>query len=172
MKQFIKDGEIKSLKRIIVIKDDMQFLSPTEEMVLEDGWVEYVIPEPTEEKLLNKAKEDIIREIGYYDSSLAVNSFYIGDVEMWLDKATRAGLKLRFEAEIAMGHKTTTLWYGSYQYPLMLSQAIQMLYAIEIYASMCYDNTQAHIAKVNMFDSIDEVKAYNYMTGYPEKLRF
>jgi hypothetical protein len=71
-----------------------------------------------------------------------------------------------------MGHKTTTLWYGSYQYPLMLSQAIQMLYAIEIYASMCYDNTQAHIAKVNMFDSIDEVKAYNYMTGYPEKLRF
>lgn len=150
----------------------MQFLSPTEEMVLEDGWVEYIIPEPTEEELLNKAKEDIIREIGYYDSSLAVNSFYIGDVEMWLDKATRAGLKLRFEAEIAMGHETTTLWYGSYQYPLMLSQAIQMLYAIEIYASMCYDNTQAHIAKVNMFDSIDEVKSYNYMTGYPEKLRF
>lgn len=172
MKQFIKDGEIKSLKRIIVIKDDMQFLSPTEEMVLEDGWVEYVIPEPTEEELLNKAKEDIIREIGYYDSSLAVNSFYIGDVEMWLDKATRAGLKLRFEAEIAMGRETTTLWYGSYQYPLMLSQAIQMLYAIEIYASMCYDNTQAHIAKVNMFNSIDEVKKYNYMTGYPEKLRF
>jgi hypothetical protein len=49
---------------------------------------------------------------------------------------------------------------------------MQMLYAIEVYASKCYDNTQYHISQVNKLDNIEDLKNYDYTTGYPEKLIF
>lgn len=45
MKLYTKDGKVSSLNNIILIKDGMQVINPTEEMVLADGWTEYV-PEP------------------------------------------------------------------------------------------------------------------------------
>ena len=45
MKLYQKDGKVSSLNNIIVIKDGMQIINPTEEQVLADGWTEYV-PEP------------------------------------------------------------------------------------------------------------------------------
>jgi hypothetical protein len=50
--------------------------------------------------------------------------------------------------------------------------ATKMLNAIELYASTCYDNTQQHIANVKNITTIDELKQYDYTSGYPEKLRF
>jgi hypothetical protein len=47
-----------------------------------------------------------------------------------------------------------------------------MLYAVEVYASACYDNTQRHVYNVNMINDIDSLKEYNYKDNYPEKLRF
>jgi hypothetical protein len=91
---------------------------------------------------------------------------------MWLDKETRTGLKLRFEAEIAMGKTDTTLWADGVQYPLPLSTAVKMLYALEVYASMCYDNTQAHLAAIDAMTTVEEVEAYDHTSGYPEKLKF
>ena len=176
MKEYTKqiDGKtvIKPQNKIVVIKDGRQWFNPSHDMLIEDGWVEYVQPEPTQEELLARAKRTKVREVQLYDSSEEVNIFYIQDLPVWLDKATRAGLKLRFEAELAMGKEQTTLWYGNTQFPLPLSQAVQMLYAIEVYASACYDNTQAHLANINALTTITEVEAYDYTTFYPEKLRF
>lgn len=45
MKLYQKDGRVSSLNNIVLIKDGMQVINPTEEMVLADGWTEYV-PEP------------------------------------------------------------------------------------------------------------------------------
>lgn len=152
----------------------MNTYNPTEEMILADGWVEYVVPvyEPTEEEVLNREKEDKIREITRYDSSNEVNCFYIADQEMWLDKATRVGLKLRFDTELEDGDTETTLWFNGVAYPLELEAAVKMLHAIEKYASKCYDNTQMHIGMVNSLTTVEEIKNYDYRTGYPEKLRF
>lgn len=47
-----------------------------------------------------------------------------------------------------------------------------MLHAIEKYACKCYDNTQMHIGVVNNLTTIEDIKNYDYRTGYPEKLRF
>ena len=167
---------IKERKNIVLrIEKDgrkMQVFNPTEEMILADGWEVYTTPELTEEELLTKEINYKLRDIKHYDSSSSVNEFYISDMPLWLDKATRAGLKLRFDAEIAMGKTDTILWYNSYQFPLSLESAIQMLYALEVYASACYDNTQAHLAVVEKLTTIEEVKNYDYTTGYPEKLRF
>jgi hypothetical protein len=151
---------------------NMQTFNPTHEMLIEDGWELYVAPEPTEEELFNDAKRQKILEINNYDSSHEINIFYIQGLPVWLDKATRAGLKLRFEAELAMKEENTTLWYGNQNFTLQLNMAIQMLYAIEVYASECYDNTQAHLANVNAIDNLEELQNYDYTSGYPEKLNF
>lgn len=151
---------------------NMQTFNPTHEMLIEDGWELYVTPEPTEEQLFNDAKRQKNIEINNYDSSDEINIFYIQGLPVWLDKATRAGLKLRFEAELAMGRTDTTLWYDNMQFPLSLENAMHMLYAIEVYASACYDNTQLHLSNVDKLQTVDEIKNYDYRNGYPEKLNF
>jgi hypothetical protein len=94
MKQYIKNNKIKSKNHIIVYKDGMHTFNPTEEMILADGWVEYVTPiyEPTIEDIKKHKKEEIL----HFDSSNEINEFTINEIPVWLDKATRAGLVLRF----------------------------------------------------------------------------
>lgn len=164
-----------SAKNIVIKNGGFVTTNPTHEQIIADGWVEYIAPpkpEPTAEELLARAKENKKVEIEEYDTSPAVNRFYIADTPMWLDKETRTGLKLRFEAEIAMGKTDTTLWADGVQYPLSLETAIQMLYALEVYASMCYDQTQAHLAAIDALTTVEEVEAYDHTAGYPEMLRF
>ena len=172
----IIDGKqhCKPANKIVIVKDGMQTINPTEEMLLEDGWVEHIPVqyEPTEEEILSREKESKIDEILMYDSSNEVNGFYINGQELWLDKATRVGLNLRFEAEQEDGETHTTLWNDGVPFELELNTAIKMLHMIEKYASECYDNTQMHIANVKAIEDMEELKNYDYRTGYPEKLRF
>ena len=168
----IIDGKqhCKPANKIVIVKDGMQTFNPTEEMLLADGWEEYITPtyEPTIEDYRRRKKDEITR----YDSSDEVNAFYMQGQRMWLDKATRAGLMLRLQAEQSMGKETTTLWYGSHQFELPMANAFQMLYALELYASACYDNTARHRAAINALSTIEEVEAYDFTTFYPDKLRF
>lgn len=162
-----KTGEIHEIK--------YKVFNPTDEMLLADGWelyIEPVKPEPTAEELFNEAKRRKINTINMYDASQDVNIFYIQGLPIWLDKATRAGLKLRFEAELALKKESTTLWYNNKSFTLPLNSAMQMLYALEVYASECYDNTQLHLANVDKLTSIEELDKYDYTIGYPDKLTF
>ena len=174
MKVYVKeiDGQkiYKTRSKIVITKNGMNTYNPTEEMILNDGWVEYVYVE--HEKTIQEYKDEKIEEIKHYDESPSVNEFYIQGIPVWLDKTTRVGLKLRFESEIAMGKTDTSLWYDNIQFPLSLSDAMNMLYAIELYASACYDNTHYHIAQVSLLESIEDVQNYDYIVGYPEKLNF
>lgn len=129
---------------------------------------EVIIPEKT----IDDYKKEKIEEVRHYDESDSVNVFYIQGLEVWLDKQTRTGLKLRFEAEIAVGKEETSLWYNNMQFPLTLENAMQMLYAIENYASTCYDNTQKHIAEIEKLEIKEDIENYDFTVGYPEKLNF
>ena len=180
MKRYIKNGIIKPRNQIVLhgtrtIKDKdgnekevrTQIINPKEEMLLEDGW--QLIEEPSAFEI---AKSKLNRSIITYDSSSEVNSFYMQGQQMWLDKATRAGLMLRFQAEQAKGNEYTTLWYGTNQFEIPLMGAFQMLYALEVYASQCYDNTQRHLAEIAKLETIEQIESYDYTVGYPEKLEF
>jgi hypothetical protein len=174
MKKYVKEIEgkkvYKTRQQIVISKNGMSTYNPTEEMILSDGWVEYVYIE--HEKTIEEYKNEKINEIKHYDESSLVNEFYIQGIPVWLDKSTRVGLKLRFESEIAMGKTETSLWYDDIQFPLQLENAMQMLFAIELYASACYDNTHYHISRVNVLENIEDIKNYDYTIGYPEKLQF
>lgn len=62
MKIYIKDGAIKSANKIVIKNDEYQIFNPTEEMILADGWVEYV-PEPYVPTPHTKSKFEIVEEL-------------------------------------------------------------------------------------------------------------
>lgn len=157
---------------IIIEKDDMQIINPTEEMLLEDGWVVYVAPEMSADEKLAIAKNDKIAQIKDYDTSKKVNIFFVQSAPVWLDKETRTGLMLRLTAEEIAGKTETTLWYNGMPFTFELEQGRQMLYLIENYASACFDTTQQHMANVMALQTIEEVEAYDHTANYPEKLSF
>jgi len=117
-----------------------------------------------------KAKAIMLARVEAYDQSEAVNSFRIGNMTYWLDKATRTGLLLRLQAEQAVGRTTTTLWAGTVPVTLPLDEAVRFLYALEVYASECYDRTAQHLATVEGMQSVEDILSYDYTSGYPERL--
>lgn len=168
MKRYIKDGIIKLRNQIVIHKNGMNVFNPSEEMILADGWAEYVKPEPTIDDYRKMKRDEILR----YDSSDEVNQFCMQEHCVWLDKATRAGLMLRLQAEQAIGKSSTTLWYSNMQFEIPIENAFQMLYALEVYASQCYDNTQRHLANIDNLDTKEEIESYDYKVGYPPLLEF
>ena len=172
MKRYTKDAEIKSANQIIIFKDDMQIINPTKEMILADGWEEYVEPEPTEYEKLVMARRDKGFEIERYDTSDDVNEFFINGKPLWLNREERGTLERRFRVEQKNGLITTTLWKNGIAYPMIIEDAIIMLDALEMYAIQCHDNTQRHLAAIQALQTIEEIEGYDHTTFYPQKLRF
>lgn len=121
---------------------------------------------------LGVIKEEAIEQITEYDQSENVNSFTLQGKQMWLPKETRVGLVNSVTIEKNAGKETTVLWFGGERYELPVDTALQMLSALELYALECYNVTAAHKAAVNALESVEDVVAYDYTQGYPEKLNF
>ena len=73
MKRYIKDNKVKFRNEIIIIKNGVQVINPTEEIILSDGWQEFVTPEskpclPTYEERV----EQLIRERYSLNEELAI----------------------------------------------------------------------------------------------------
>lgn len=64
MKRYIKNGVIKTRNQIVIKKDGRQYINPTEELILADGWVEYVyVPKPYVPTPRTKSKLEIVEEL-------------------------------------------------------------------------------------------------------------
>lgn len=174
MTKYIKniDGKdvVKTRQQIVVTVDGMDTYNPSEAMIFADGWTEYVYVAP--EKTLMDYKRELLEAIKNYDTSSEINEFFIQGMPVWYEKDIRVGLNMRFESEISRGKENTILWYGNACFPLKLEDAVNMLYAVEDYASMCYDNTHRHLVAVEALETIDDVLSYDYKSGYPDKLHF
>lgn len=113
-----------------------------------------------------------ISEIQQFDKSKDVNSFEFSGKSVWLDKSTRVGLFNSISIEKEAGMTDTALWLNGDKHAVAIPEALAMLNAIELYAINCYNVTQSHIAAVNELNSIEEIEAYNFKSGYPAKLSF
>ena len=145
--------------------------NPTEDMLRQAGYEEYVEPPLTEKEKLKQAKVDKIAEIAAYDASSSVNGFVLNGLLVWLDKATRVGLMNSTSITKAMGKPTATLWLGESKMEVPCDTAIQLLSALEMYALECFNVTAAHKVAVSELNSIEEVEKYDITAGYPAQLR-
>ena len=144
--------------------------NPTEDMLRQAGYEEYVEPLLTEKEKLEQAKVNKIAEIAAYDTSSSVNGFVLNGLLVWLDKATRVGLMNSTTIAKAAGKQTTTLWLGGLKLVVDCDKAIQLLSALEMYALECFNVTASHKQAVSELTTIEEVEAYNYKSGYPKML--
>lgn len=73
MKRYIKDNKVKFRNEIIIVRNGVQVINPSEEMILSYGWQEYVVSEaepcmPTYEERV----EQLIREKYSVNQELAI----------------------------------------------------------------------------------------------------
>lgn len=159
------DGEIQN----VVI------YNPTEEMILAAGWMIYEPPvepepEPTEEELTERARENKLMEIDTYDNSRSVNIFYLAGQPLWLDVQTRQTLRISIESYQTMGIESVTKWFNDQQYTFPTTAWLQMLVALEVYAAEALNVTEAHRSAVRHLTSRVEIDEYDVTVGYPEPL--
>lgn len=119
---------------------------------------------------LDQAKVEKIAEITAYDTSSSVNGFMLNGVLEWLDKATRVGLMNSTNIAKEAGQQTTTLWLRGVKLVVDCDKAIKLLSALEMYALECFNVTASHKAAVGELKTIEDVKVYDYKTGYPKML--
>lgn len=185
MKRYIKeiDGKnvIKTLNRIVVYKDGKQFINPSEEMVLADGWVKYTTPvqtKPSEEQLVERARQSKLNELHEYDESNYVNDcviIYQGqELRYWANKTERDDLKGALRDCIAMGREFYRLDLRDKGVSLTIrcELLLQMMAALEVYAIDSFNKTTDHEFAIKSLTTKDEIEAYDFKVGYPSIPRF
>ena len=120
---------------------------------------------------LEKAKKEKLEAILAYDTSSDVNGFILNGNKVWLDKETRVGLMNSTTIAKSVGQKTTTLWLGGLKLVVDCDKAIQLLSALAMYALECFNVTASHKQAVSELTTIEDVEAYDYKSGYPDKLK-
>ncbi len=91
---------------------------------------------------------------------------------MWLDRDTRASLRNTIESSIILGRENLNIWFNDMYVTLPVATAKNLLAALELYATDCYNVTAQHKVAVKELTTIEEVDNYDITSGYPEKLNF
>ena len=134
-------------------------LSEAEERRYIDLVVEgYDAPLPLELLRLNKKLQLLVR-----DSSTEVNAFIIGGRRDWINKHDRSNQRNAIDA-LALAQEPTVSFKGI---TLPIEQASMALVAIEKYAALCAERTEAHAAAIDALQTAEDIEAYDITAGYP-----
>ena len=117
-------------------------------------------------------KEYRLAQIEEYDKSDSVNSFFLGDIRMWLTVSERQQLATQISANDAAGRDDMSKWFGGKEFSFPIEAWKQMLVAVEVYAGDALNVTESHKSEVSAMEDADEVIAYDITKGYPDKLVF
>lgn len=151
-------------------------------MLLENGWVEYIPTSPsielTEGQLYRRAMARKLRDLESYDNSSEVNDCIIvyqeHELHYWASKSERNDLKNAIRDYLSMGRTEYRLDLRDKGISITLpcELLLQMMAALEVYAIECYNKTTDHNYAIKALTTLEEVEAYDFKVGYPEKLRF
>ena len=120
------------------------------------------------DRTLEDAKAEKLAALKAYDASPAVNSFSIGGQSTWIAPDERANYILTLQGAKRLGVETVTFLGQT----IPVDNALQMLDAVNLYAMQCVGVTESHAAAIRAKKKIETVDAYDFTTGYPEKLSF
>ena len=141
--------------------------NPTEEQLIKAGYVQADEPVMT----VDDAKAAKIAEIAAYSDSDAVNSLTFHGIKTWLTRTVRDGYNTSITAAKNLGEANVTFMVGDNEKQLPVEQARRVLDLVQRYADACFIVTERHKIAVRTLQTVEEVEAYDYTVGYPEKLK-
>ena len=105
---YTKDGKIKDGSRIVVVKDGYQTINPTREMILADGWSDYVAPEveitdpvPTQDDQLKELLlEQYNNRTDITDADALKRPLLVYDWSTYVGKALTTGQIVSYEDKL------------------------------------------------------------------------
>ena len=99
-----------------------------------------------------------------------MNSFVLDGMAVWIDKDTRMGLRQNIADKVTLGEQNITMWLQGRAITLPCAEAERLMCGLENYAYECFNVTARHKAEVNALKTAEEVLAYDYTKGYPNKI--
>lgn len=126
--------------------------------------------DPVHVRDLSDAKSEKISAIEGYDNSDNVNGFEVNGVTAWLTADERSNYKNSVESAKLLGLTEVSFYVGDALLTVSVEQATLLLAQLQLYADQCFIVTKQHKAAVNALTTIESVDAYDYTTGYPEKI--
>ena len=126
--------------------------------------------DPVHVRDLADAKSEKISAIEGYDNSDNVNGFEVNGVTAWLTADERSNYKNSVESAKLLGIDEVSFFVGDVLLTVSVEQATLLLAQLQLYADQCFIVTKQHKAAVNALTTIEAVDAYDYTTGYPEKI--
>lgn len=161
---------------VSIVLEGMRIWNPSDEQLTAAGYTEYIEPEPTPEQLLEMAKQQKISELMAYDNSDAVNGFEVVKngqaITTWIEPEKRSNYRGSLEDCVLLGVTDIEVPIAGMLVPMTVADARVKLAQVQLYADSCTIVTESHKTAINSLLTVQEVEAYDYETGYPEKLRF
>ena len=134
-------------------------------------WKEYIA-----ERELETAKSAKQADLDAYDQSDAVNGFDVTiggqTMSLWIDRETRADYKSSIEAAELLGRTEVHPVFNGIEVTLSVQMAKMALAQVQLYANQCFGVTERHRAAIQQLTTVADVEAYDFTTGYPERLTF
>lgn len=168
----IIDGKTVFYNGEIIVIGDYQIINPTEEQLLEAGWMVWEEPDPTPEELLREAKDNKLAEITAYDNSDSVNGIIVNGVQLWIPADKRAILKASVDAYKTLGIDPITKVWEGVEYTATTDDWLRMIATVEVYASECYNVTARHRTAVEALTTVEDVEGYDHTAVYPQMPEF
>jgi hypothetical protein len=128
------------------------------------------VPVPEAVRTVADAVGDKLAALEAYDNSPEVNSFFLSGMSCWITADERAWYNTSIESAKTLGEETITVPIGGQFVTLPIDTAKWVLALIQRYADNAASTTIAHKAAIGTLTTIEEVDAYDFTTGYPEKI--
>jgi hypothetical protein len=125
-------------------------------------------------RTLEQAKAEKTSQIRMFNDSGTVNGAIFvspaGTQELWIPAVERTGYFKAIELSKKYGRETVTFTAGGVPLQLPVDFAEAKLEEIELYAIDAQGVTDGHLFAVSQLSTVEEVDAYDYTAGYPEKV--
>lgn len=131
-----------------------------------------VIEQPVYEENIEDIRFNKLNELYIYDKSENVNSFTVNGITAWFSVQERNNYAQSIQAAKVLNQDTLTFFIGNITLQVPTTTAEQLLASIQLYADAAFIVTKQHEIAISALETKEEIEAYDFTTGYPEKLVF
>lgn len=128
-------------------------------------------PEPYVETV-EDVRNNKLMELSIYDNSENVNSFSLNGINAWFTVSERNNYAQSIQSAKILNKETLMFFINNMAITVPTVMAEQMLAAVQLYADEAFIVTKQHEINISKLETKEEIEAYDFTKGYPDKLVF